>query len=247
MRQREEAAGLEPGRHEEVARALGRRLGHDRRLDVHEAGGLHLLPDDRDHPRAQPHVALHPLAAQVDPPVADPERLVDAFLVELERERSRAREDLEPVDLDLDLARRQVRVHGVGRAPDDLTLGLQDELVSNLVRRPHCVRSPLGIDHELADARLVAQVDEDETAVVAPAGRPARERHAPPDVLGAHLAAAQVAPAHPVNLSRSSPTGTVVSGSPRRRIEARSPSTTTIVSAPSRWACVSWPLSERPA
>ena len=53
LRQRVEAALLEPARHDEVARALGGRLEEDRRLDVEEAGRLHLAADDPDHLRAQ--------------------------------------------------------------------------------------------------------------------------------------------------------------------------------------------------
>jgi hypothetical protein len=37
LRQRVERPGLQPARHEEVARALGRALGEDRRLDLEEA------------------------------------------------------------------------------------------------------------------------------------------------------------------------------------------------------------------
>ena len=66
--------------------------------------------------RAGADVALHPLAAQVEPAVADPQRLVDALLVELERQRRRARDDLELVGLDLDLAGRHRRVDGLRRA-----------------------------------------------------------------------------------------------------------------------------------
>ena len=99
LRQREEAPLLEAGRDEEVARALRRRLGHDRRLDVDEARRLHLLADDRDESRARPDVALKALPAQVEPAVAEAERLVDALLVELERQRRTARDDLERVDL----------------------------------------------------------------------------------------------------------------------------------------------------
>ena len=62
------------------------------------------------------------LAAQVEPAVAEAERLVDALLVELERQRRRARDDLELVDLELDLPGRHVRVDGLGRARDDLAL-----------------------------------------------------------------------------------------------------------------------------
>ena len=80
-------------------------------------------------------VALHPLAAQVEPAVPEPQRLVDVLLVELERQRRRARERcVSAVDLQLDLAGRQVRVDRLGRARDDLALGLQHELVADLVR-----------------------------------------------------------------------------------------------------------------
>ena len=94
LRQRVEAALLEAARDDEVARALGRRLEEDRRLDVEEAGGLHLAPDDPDHLRAQADVALQLVAAQVEPAVAEAERLVDVLLVELERQRRRAADDL---------------------------------------------------------------------------------------------------------------------------------------------------------
>ena len=42
----------------------------------------------------------------------------------------------------------------------------------------------LGVDHELADAGLVAEVDEDEPAVVAPPRDPAGERRALPGLVG---------------------------------------------------------------
>ena len=42
LREREEAARLEPARNDEVARALRRRLEEDRRLDVEEARRLHV-------------------------------------------------------------------------------------------------------------------------------------------------------------------------------------------------------------
>ena len=95
LRQRVEAALLQPARDDEVARALGRRLEEDRRLDVEEAGRLHLAADDPDHLRAQADVALQLVAAQVEPAVAQAQRLVDVLLVELERQRRRAADDLE--------------------------------------------------------------------------------------------------------------------------------------------------------
>ena len=188
LRQREEAAGLQPRRDDEVARALGSLLGEDRRLDVDEAGALHLRADDRDRPRARADVALHLRPPQVEPAVADPQRLVDVLLVELERQRLGARDDPELVHLQLDLAGRQVRVDGVGRPRRDLALGAEHELVPDLVRDLRRLGSALGVDHELRKPALVAEVDEDEPAVVAPLGRPAREREALTDLLLSQLA-----------------------------------------------------------
>ena len=135
------------------------------------------------------------VAAEVEPAVAEAQRLVDVLLVELERERRGARDDLERVDLELDLAGRQLRVDRLRRAGDDLALGAEDELVPELVRHGVRLGRALGVDHELADPGAVAQVDEDEPAVVAPRVDPAGERQALADVLGPHLAAAEVAPA----------------------------------------------------
>ena len=106
----------------------------------------------------------------------------------------------------------------------------------------------LRVDHELGDPRAVAEVDEDEPAVVAPARDPAGERQRPADVLGARLAAHEVAPAH----VRQSADDLVVAD---RLVGAAGASQSVAVvgrprpsrAAPSRAACVSWPLSERPA
>ena len=58
--------------------------------------------------------------------------------------------------------------------------------------RPRAPRASARVHHELHDARAVAQVDEDEAAVVAPAADPARERQLAARVLGARLAAQHV-------------------------------------------------------
>ena len=65
-----------------------------------------------------------------------------------------------------------------------------------LVRGGGRLGRALGVDDELADAGLVAQVDEDEAAVVAALRDPAGERVPLPDVLGPELARSEVAPAH---------------------------------------------------
>ena len=189
LRQRVEAALLEPARDDEVARALGRRLEEDRRLDVEEAGRLHLAPDDPDHLRTQRDVPLQLLAAQVEPAVAQAQRLVHVLLVELERQRRRAADDLELVDLELDLAGRHVRVDRLGAARDERPLGAEHELVPDLVRELGRLGRQLGVDHELRDPGAVTEVDEDQAAVVAAARGPAGQGERLADELLAGLAA----------------------------------------------------------
>src|SRR5690606_17874314 len=108
----------------------------------------------------------------------------------------------------------------------------------------------LGVDHELGHAGAVAEVDEHEAAVVAPAGDPAGERDPLADELRARLAAHVGAPAGRRSHRRRGPTTSAwASGSsscPRRRSVAPSGPTITIVRAPARPARVSWPFSERP-
>ena len=246
LRQRVELAGLQARRDDEVARALGRRLPEHRRLDVDEALALHLLADDPDELRAHADVALHVLAAQVEPAVLHAQRLVDVLLLELERQRRRRRQDRQLGHLHLDLARRHLRVHRLGRAPHDCAARLQDELVADGVRDLRRVGRVLGVEHELRDARLVAEVDEDEPAVIAAARRPAGERHLAALVLGPRLAATEIAPAHAPRLASSS-SRVVGSSPPERTMRTPSASTTTVVFAPRRPACVSCPFFERPA
>ena len=71
------------------------------------------------------------------------------------------------------------------RARGDLALGAEDELVADLVRDRGRLGCALGVDDELREPALVAQVDEDEPAVVAARGRPAGERETLADVLPA--------------------------------------------------------------
>jgi hypothetical protein len=75
---------------------------------------LHRPPDRRDHRAAKSDVALHLRAAQVEPAMAEAQRLVDVLLVELEGQRRRGRDDLQGVDLKLDLAGGDVRVDRLG-------------------------------------------------------------------------------------------------------------------------------------
>ena len=162
--------------------------------------------------------------------------------------RLRARDDLELVHLQLDSARGDVRVHGVGRPAHDFALRTHDELGTDVVRGLRRLGGAFGVHHELHDARVVAEVDEDETAVVSPARDPACHGELLPNVIGTDVAGIQVAPGvHPEILSTSSSSDAVTSGRPDSRTVAWPPFTITVQPAPRRPAWVSCPLTDRPA
>ena len=136
LRQRVEAVRLEARGDEEVSRALGRRPGEVRRLDLDEAVGVEVGARRLRRRVAQLEVGEHRRAAQVEVAVLEAQRLVDVDLLrrlDLERRRLGAVQDLEPGDLDLDLAGRQVGIHRLGRARDDLAGNGEHELGAHLL------------------------------------------------------------------------------------------------------------------
>ena len=137
-------------------------------------------------------------------------------------------------------------IDGLRRAAHDFALGLEHELVPDAVRDLCRLGRLVGVDDELHLAREVAQVDEDEPAVVAARVRPAGERDATAGVVRAQLAAHDVAPAHASSSCRCSTPSTATSSSPLRRSVQPSASTSTIARA-CFWPYEIWPLSERPA
>ena len=97
LRQHVERAALQPGRDRELARALGRRRPEQRRLDLDEALALHGPSQRAVHLRPQPQVALHPLGAQIEVAIAQPDRLVGLGAgVEGERRRLGRRQGPRP-------------------------------------------------------------------------------------------------------------------------------------------------------
>ena len=128
-----------------------------------------MAPPDRGvHRGADPEVALHALAAQVEVAVAEPDHLVDAVgpLVDRERRRQRGRQHLDGAVADLDRTGGQ-RVVGGALGPGAHRAGdADDELAAQVVG---------AVDHALHDAGVVAQVDEREVlAVLAAPSRPSR-------------------------------------------------------------------------
>src|SRR5262249_55190953 len=95
---------------------------------------------------------------------------------------------------------------------------------------------------------VVAQVDEDEAAVVTPRVGPTGDRQLAADVLASQLPAVEITPTHEwLRVATRSLRLTTISSWPSRRIVASPSRTTTTLRAPVRPACVICPLNERPA
>ena len=171
LRQGVPGAGLQADRDQEVAGALGRRAGQRRRLDLMEVAGVQHLAGDLVGPAAQLERAGRPAAPQVEVAVLESQVVGGRDgVVHRQRERRRLRQDSQIAGDDLDGAGGQVRVLVAGRPRGHRPRDQDAVLVAERVR----VLLP---EHHLDHAGGVAEVDEDDAAVVAPAGDPAGERH----------------------------------------------------------------------
>ena len=171
LRQREELARMRAARHEIVARALRRRLGQHRRLKIDEAVRIEKAAHRARDAMAQAQALAHDLATQIEVAVFEAHLLVHR-LIELKRQRLAAIQHLHFLGDELDGAGGQVAywrcrpgVHA--RGPD-----ADDELIAqSLGLREH--RRLVGIKHHLQQALAIAQVDEDDAAMIAPPMHPA--------------------------------------------------------------------------
>ncbi len=122
----------------------------------------------------------------------------DAFIVADDASRDRAlalATELRRAGLraDLDLAGGQVRVRGLGGAADDPAPGAEHVLAAQLVTEAEGVAGDVGVENELHDPGAIAEVDEDQPAVVPAAVDPARDADLGFDPLGQHRAGPGVA------------------------------------------------------
>ena len=138
---------------------------------------------------AQHQVLLHLRPAQVEHAVLEAHGLGQVLVVELERRRQRRVEDLDLVREHLDLAGHEVRV--------DRAFGARPHEAGH-ARCTNSLRSVLGgrerrgavrVADDLHQAFAVAQVDEDDAAVVAAAMDPAHQRDGLAEVAAVDAAA----------------------------------------------------------
>jgi hypothetical protein len=188
LRQRVELAGVDAARHQEVARAFRRRLRQDRRLDFPEAVGVEVLPDcDRDAvPQAD--VVLQARPAQIEVAVLEADVFRNrAIFGDLERRRPGFVEQADLARQDLDLAGGQFRVDRLGRAALHHARDPNHELGAEPLGDGH--QRVVFADHDLRDARAIADVEEGDAAQVADAVHPAKDDDALADIVVAQRAA----------------------------------------------------------
>ena len=172
LRQRVELARMQPARHVIGARPRASR-GQDRRLELGEALLDHAPADRGDDLRAQHDVRMHMLAPQIEEAIGEPHVLgIVGVAVDRERQRLGDRLHRQFGDHQLDLAGRQLRIDRVGRAGDDLAGDGDDAFEPQRVDRGEERRRH--VDDALRDAVMIAQIDEQQLAVVALAVDPAR-------------------------------------------------------------------------
>ena len=177
---------MQPARHEVVARALGRARRENRRLELEKPLRLHPLPDARDDARPQHDVRVRLLAAQIEKAVAQAllfGNLLRAGHLERQRlgrptarravRRPPRRGRSASAGLTFSASRPTTRA----RHADDASRARGVDAASNAAR--------LRREHALRDAVVIAQIDEQQMAVVALAMDPAGQPDRLADVVGA--------------------------------------------------------------
>jgi hypothetical protein len=168
LRQGVERAGCEPGGHEEVPRALGRRIRKDRRLDLDESLLVEIVARRRRHPMAKAKVLRHLRTPEIEVAIFEAQVLIRDFRIELERQHVGFVQHRERRGDDLDRAGGQLVVDRALEARSDLS-GHGDHVLGAQAVRLLCDGGMLlGTENDLRDALAVAKVDKDDAAMVAP-------------------------------------------------------------------------------
>ncbi len=187
--QRVEASRVDAARHQVVARAFGRCAPQDRRFDFDKAVRVEKRARRPHRQRAPAQIALHGRAAQINIAIAQAHVLGSGVGVDRKRRGLRDVEDVRLCHRDFHFTGRKLRV--------DRALGAHHHLAAcgqiilgagaprDLVRRGGLG----GVENQLEDALAVAQIDEDESAVVAAGSNPSPQRNFAPGVGGAQCAA----------------------------------------------------------
>ena len=167
--------------HQEVARAFGRGCGQDRRRIFGEAGIFHAATHVADDLGAGDDIGVQRFAAQVQEAIAQAD-ILGIFLLARHRQRqfSRGRQHGDLVGHDFDRAGRHLRVGRFRAARDDGAVDRHDRFRTQAVQDAQRLAVRLGDD--LGQAIMVAQIDEENAAMIALAMHPAGQAHIRADI-----------------------------------------------------------------
>ena len=137
-------------------------------------------------------IVVQVLATQVEEPVLEP-YFLGIFLVAEHRHRQfgGASQHLDLADVDFDRAGRQLGILGAGRPRAHLAVDAHHPFRAQ--RLGDLERRAVGIGHHLGEAVVIAQVDEQDAAVVADAMTPAGKARLAADVACSQCAAGMAA------------------------------------------------------
>jgi len=184
-----EVSRAHPRRDQVLARTLGGAARQDRRLDLQESARVEVAAHGKQDPVPRLDDTLQPRAAQIQVTMAQPHLLRDARLVaQRERQGVRSIQDLEVRGLDFDLPGREARIDVAIGAPHDPAPGGDHIFRPDRLRRRERLGRLLGIEDRLGHTVAIAQVREQQTAVVPDAVDPAQQHHLASGVAGPELA-----------------------------------------------------------
>ena len=192
LRQRVEGAGVDAAGHQVVARPLGRALGQDGRLHLDERLAIQVVADGLGDLVPQHEVVLHLRTAQVQIAIGQAQvlgHLRRLLILQRERDGLGAVQDRDAMCPHLDAAGGQLAVHHLGRPLAHRALDPDHPLAAAGLGEAPRLGAILGIKQDLGQPVAVAQVNEDDAAVVAHGVHPAAEGHALADVGGPEFAA----------------------------------------------------------
>ena len=191
LRQRVEAARDQPAWDQEVAGTFRRALDEDGGLDFEEVPLVEEVANVLHDTVPERHHVEHPPPSQVHEAVLEPEKLVHLrVFVHVERRSLGAAEHCGTRREDLDGARGQLGVLGPFRTALDTADDLHDPLVPERFGNPVGLGGEVGIEDNLNQPVAVAEVYEDETAMIPPSMDPARQGNLCAGVLRPETAAA---------------------------------------------------------
>jgi hypothetical protein len=172
LRQRIELARMQTRRHQEVARAFRRGSGQDRGLELEEPLVFHPLANRIDDLPALDDVLVQLVAAKIEEAVLKPDIFRIFLLAEYRHGQfCRGPKHLDLGGVDLDKPRCQLRVLGAGGTLAQFAVDPHHPFRTQLFR--HLERRRIRVGNALRQAVMIAQIDEQNTAMVANAMAPA--------------------------------------------------------------------------